>query len=496
MSKGIVRVLALACALALAAPCVLRAQWYESAEEPPKADTLSASDVLSAVDRLKAKVDSLRQALADSPERRRQSVARQIVAADSLIYEYDFATAVDLLRGALSAADSSQAGAVEEALLLGRAGLKMAGSAAQVRVVARARFSREDFFRMYPGADDGTDKRFYAMSPDGRSLYFSSKDKAGAGAYDLYVSRRDRSSGGWSDPVNMGFPYSSPYNDILFADFPDGKYSVLVSDRDCPDDSLNIYALAYDPLPLKREMGDARELRILSELEPAGRQPAPAARRQRGGVDMSAYSSRTLAVRQLRDSLTIYNRELDDLRAGLAKVPEEEQEGYIATILVKELGLEGLKGRLDAASKELQEIELDFLAGGMGQDRPLPQQVPAADSLVSRLVLLRDDDEVFLQLQDRDSVSRLLPEGSFGEYIVFPSAPSYTVRAFVPEDGELPRYAVTVIRLYTGAAPTATAVEGGTVYQAAPFTDRSGAESLGMALRATGVTEVSVADSF
>lgn len=492
MYKRLLRVLVLACALTLAAPGILRAQWSEAAAEgAPKADTLAASDVLSAVDRLKAKVDSLRQALADSPERRRQSVASQTGTADSLLRAYDFVSAVDILRTALASADSSQAGAVEEALMRGRAGLRMAGSVSQVRVVARTRFSRKDFFDMYPGAEEGADRRFHSVSPDGRTLYFSSRDKAGVGGYDLFVSHRDRSSGGWSDPVNMGFPFSSPYDDILFTDSPDGEYSVLVSGRDCPEDSLNIYALAYDPLPPRRAVNDARELRALAGLEPAGRQPAPAARRQRAGVDMSAYTSRTNAVRKLRDSLSIYSRELDDMRAGLSDVPEDGQEGYVAAILIKELGLEGLKSRLDAATKELQDIELDFLAGGMTQDRPLPQ-APAADSLSSKLVLLYDDDGACMMLEGPGGVSRLLPEGNFGEYVVFPSAPSYTVSAFVPKDGELPRYAVTVIRLYTGSAPEETVGEDGTAYTAGPFTDLLKAGSLRMALLATGVADVSV----
>ncbi len=493
MSKGILRVLALACALALAVPGVLHAQWYERVEEEStKPDTLAASDVLSAVDRLKAKVDSLRQALADSPERRRLSVARQVVTADSLIREYNFVSAVDLLRNALSAADSTMEGAVAEALLRARAGRRMAGSVSQVRVIARGRFPREDFYRMFPGADGSGDGRFYAASPDGHTLYFSSRDKSGAGGYDLYVSHRDRSSGGWSDPVNMGFPYSSPFNDILFAHSPDGKYSILVSDRDCTDDSLNVYALAYDPLPLKRTVNDARELRILAELEPAGRHPAPAARRS--GVDMSAYTSRTVAVRKLRDSLSTYNRELDDLRAGLGKVPENEQEGYVAAILVKELGLESLRSRLDAASRELQDIELDFLAGGMGQERPV-LQAHAADSLAAGLALLYDADGAFIGLENRGEVTRILPEGSFGDYIVYPVAPSYTVRAFVPGEGELPRYAATVMRLYTGAVPEAVPAEDGTAYSAGPFADRSKAGSLRMALRATGVEEVYIIEN-
>lgn len=495
----LLRVLALACALATAAPAVLHAQWYErvgTTEGEPRTDTLAVSDTRSATDRLKAKVDSLRQALEDSPSRRRQAVSRQIVLADSLHLAYDFASAVDVLRNALAAADSSQAVAVEEALLRGRAALRMTGSVSMLRVKARARLSQRDFQSLFPDAGDWGGRRFYSMSPDGNSLYFSSADNSGAGGYDLYVSRRDRVSGGWSNPVNLGFPYSSPYNDILFADSPDGNYSVLVSDRDCPADSLNIYVLAYDPVPSRRAVGDARELRALSGLEPERRRSAPApARQPRTGVDMSAYTTRTAAVRTLRDSLSNYNRELDALRAGLAEVPEDEQEGYVAAILVKELGLEGLRARLDAATRELQDIELDFLAGGLGQDRPLQQSSDEADgSTAPQLYLISDDEGSFLGVEESGTISPVLPTGAFGEYIVFPAASSFTVRAFVPEDGELPRYAVTAIRLYTGAAPAASLEEGGTAYTAGPFTDRLRAESLGMALRATGVAEVSVTE--
>ena len=496
MLKRLLRVLALACALTPAAQAVLHAQGYEKTGEEPQADTLAVMDTRSAADRLKAKVDSLRQALEDSPSRRRQAVSRQMVLADSLHLAYDFASAVDVLRNALAAADSSQAAAVEEALLRSRAALRMAGSVSHPRVKARARMSQGDFRSLFPDAEDWSGRRFYSMSPDGNSLYFSSADNSGAGGYDLFVSHRDRASGGWSSPVNLGFPYSSPYNDILFADTPDGKYSVLVSDRDCSADSLNIYVLAYDPVPPRRTLGDARALKALSGLDPERRRAAtPPSRQQRSGVDMSAYTTRTLIVRALRDSLSTFNRELDALRAGLTEVPEEEQEGYVAAILAKELGLESLQARLDAATKELQDIELDFLAGGLGQDRSLPQTSDdAGNSAVPQLFLISDEGGSFLGIEESGTISPVLPTGAFGEYIVFPAAASYTVKAFVPEDGEFPRYAVTSIRLYTGAAPAASPEEGGTAYTAGPFTDRLRAESLGMALRATGVAEVSVTE--
>jgi len=495
MYKRLFRVLVLAGAIAAAAPGILRAQVAEGlraeAAEQPVVDTVAIAEVSSAVDRLKAKVDSLRQALADSPQRRRQSVTRQIAAADSLILAYDFSSAVDILRNAMAAADSSQAGAIEEALLRGNAGLRMSSSVQRVRVAARGRISRKEFSSLYPSSDG----RFFIPSRDGRSLYFSSKDRTGVGGYDLYVSRRDRSSGGWSEPVNMGFPYSSPFNDILYAETADGRYSVLVSDRDSQSDSLNVYVLAYDALPERRATGDARELRTLARLEPAGRQPAPAGS-QRSGVDMRAYTARTLAARALRDSVNIFSRELDAMREYLPEIPGDEREEYLAELLVRESDLEKLQERLDTATKELQDIELDFLSGSLDRGSSRPQEPEAAPDgpAAPSLYYFTDDDGSFLGLEESGTITPILPAGTFGEYIVYPPAQSYSVRFFIPEGETLPRYAVTVVQLHTGKAPEATQDDGGTTYYAGPFNDGLKAESLRVALLATGVAEVYVTE--
>ena len=55
--------------------------------------------------------------------------------------------------------------------------------------------------------------------------HFASKGLYGVGGYDLYVSELDKETGDWSIPVNMGFPYSSPYNDFLLVNSEDGKYT-------------------------------------------------------------------------------------------------------------------------------------------------------------------------------------------------------------------------------------------------------------------------------
>lgn len=469
-------------ALLLAAAGTLRAQQQEGAGEPPKADTVTVATGRNSSELLKAKVDSLRQSLAESPERRRLAVARQMTLADSLQRSYDFSSAVDVLLNAAAAADSSQARDIEAALSRGRAGLRMTSAVSMVRVVALGRFSRDDFFSLFPDRGENPERRFHSSSPDGHTLYFSSRDRTGAGGYDLYVMRRNRSTGRWGDPVNMGFPFSSPYDDLLFADVDDGEHSVLVSNRECLADSLNIYVLAYDPVPEKRTVRDPRALRNIAAMTPVRRPPA--IRRSRTSVDMSAYTAGNAAVRAIRDSISVTEEYLELMREELDETK----------LLEKEKELEGLRRRLEAANRNLASIGQSFLAGNGVQGLSTAQAADDEDVLTSvGLVLTRFDDDAYLELEESGTRTHILPEGSFEEFLVLPPAPAIVVRASVP-DGDLPWYAVTVIRLHTGAAPSVQKTEEGTVVTAAPVNDRLKAESLRMALLATGVADVSISE--
>jgi outer membrane protein OmpA-like peptidoglycan-associated protein len=51
------------------------------------------------------------------------------------------------------------------------------------------------------------------IHPDNQSLYFSSDGHIGLGGYDLFVSRRD-SSGKWQQPVNLGYPINTNRDEI------------------------------------------------------------------------------------------------------------------------------------------------------------------------------------------------------------------------------------------------------------------------------------------
>lgn len=103
-----------------------------------------------------------------------------------------------------------------------------------------------------------SDEIYPMLSPDGKQLFFASKGLYGMGGYDLYVSNWDDNLNDWGVPVNMGFPYSSPYDDFLFINTADGKYSMFASNRNCSRDSVDVYVLEFDSTPIRKAVRDPR----------------------------------------------------------------------------------------------------------------------------------------------------------------------------------------------------------------------------------------------
>ena len=105
---------------------------------------------------------------------------------------------------------------------------------------------------------------FPMVSPDGKRLYFSSDGLFGIGGYDLYCASFDPVTKQWGDVRNMGYPFNSPADDLLFCDTPDGKWSLFASNRDCGKDSVVIYVLQQENFI--QEPVDAQQLQVLSRL--------------------------------------------------------------------------------------------------------------------------------------------------------------------------------------------------------------------------------------
>ncbi|MBQ8060557.1 MAG: PD40 domain-containing protein [Bacteroidales bacterium] len=288
-----------------------------------------------------------------------------------------------------------------------------------------------------------SDEIYPMLSPDGKSLYFASKGLYGMGGYDLYVSTWNPETKDWDVPVNMGFPYSSPYDDFLFINSEDGRYSIFASNRECSKDSVCIYVLEYDGMPVRRAFSDVEELRQLAALKPAN----DPSRMDNGSAvedqdpkseETRRYIDKIKEVRSLRDSVSQFNSSLDNLRNEYSSATDERKAELSATIQEKELLLPELNKTLQTAVKELQSIEMDFLSKGIVIDAS-KLQAKADKEVVgaaSGYTFSRNSYGPAPKLQIRKPVRKfdysfmILPEGRFAEDNSLPEGLVYQIRIF------------------------------------------------------------------
>ncbi|MBP3270142.1 MAG: hypothetical protein J6L98_05620, partial [Bacteroidales bacterium] len=244
-------------------------------------------------------------------------------------------------------------------------------------------------------------------------------------------------------PVNMGFPYSSPYDDFLFINSEDGKYSLFASNRECGKDSVRIYVLEYDSMPVREGITDPKDLKALASLVPErdpSRMDNDAAVEDSGssGEDTRKYIDKIKEVRALRDSVAMFNRGLDALRAEYSSADGEKKTELAQTIQEQETQLPTLNKSLQAATKELQAIEMEFLANGIVIDASKLQAKADREVVVARSgytfsrnsygpapnLLIRKPERKF------DYSFMILPEGRFAEDNVLPEGIVYQIQMF------------------------------------------------------------------
>ena len=196
-----------------------------------------------------------------------------------------------------------------------------------------------------------SDEIYPILSADGKHLYFSSEGLHGVGGYDLYVSDWDEDAQEWSAPENLGFPYSSPADDFIFYNTPDGRYTLFASNRGCSEDSVWVYALQFDNMPIRKSMEDPAELEKMMNLDLQDASSDFGADESESKIpenlDTRKYMDKMSEVRILRDSISIY---ASMIGSEVQNVGER---------------LSALQAALSKAQTELQNIELDFLFKGV-----------------------------------------------------------------------------------------------------------------------------------
>ena len=354
-----------------------------------------------------------------------------LTEGDRLHRQYRFEEAMDrYARAAAMTTDADTVRMLRARLDRSQNALNMTDFCADPVVVARERFSRSDFFLFYPlknqtwrlpphsldpsedgiptyaprgsqslcfSAPDATGSRnlyvsksedavwstpelmgehllspgnevFPMLSEDGKTLTFASDGLHGMGGYDLYTSTWNQEAGTWSEPVNMGFPFSSPGDDFLLVDTPDGRYTLFASNRDCSRDSVYIYVIEKQPILTRTPMRDPVALAHTAALypldDPARLNPGFAADDAPGNDDTRQYKRMTAETRVLRDSIYAHERKLDSLRLRLS-AGTEDRTALTSAIAEREAALSPLRRRLEETTKAVRNIEQAFLLRGV-----------------------------------------------------------------------------------------------------------------------------------
>lgn len=206
------------------------------------------------------------------------------------------------------------------------------------------------------------------LSPGGKELYFASNGQYGMGGFDLYMSTWDEKANDWGIPQNLGFPYSSPADDLMFINSDDGLYTFIASNRDIASaDSISIYKLQYESTPVKSSIDSSEEAFNISRLLPAGsKQKKDSEGTVRTSPEIDGYSSMVKSVRQIQleiDNTIGENSRNRELYSILTE--SSEKTALEKKITQGEIRLIEQQEQLRTANLAIQKREMDFLSKGL-----------------------------------------------------------------------------------------------------------------------------------
>jgi hypothetical protein len=213
---------------------------------------------------------------------------------------------------------------------------------------------------------------FPHISKDGKELYFASDGHFGMGGFDLYVSRWNNKTNDWDLPQNLGFPYSSTRDDLLFINDEDGLHSYLFSTRDNDTNNrITIYRMNYEPTPIRRPISSTQEVLSIAALNPVV-DNVTASPQEGSGNTIIATNPETQEYVAMITEVRVIRKSIDSLSAIISQerqlyqslTEEEEKKAMAKTISEYEIDLITKQSHLSATNAELQKKEMEFLTKG------------------------------------------------------------------------------------------------------------------------------------
>ncbi len=114
---------------------------------------------------------------------------------------------------------------------------------------------------------DGGDVRNPFMMSDGVTVYFSGTGDLSMGGYDLFVVSRDPVSGEYRQPVGLGYPFNSPWNEYMMAIDESNGIGWWVTDRNGLDGELSVYVYRTSDVRQNYIAEEEEDIVALARLE-------------------------------------------------------------------------------------------------------------------------------------------------------------------------------------------------------------------------------------
>jgi outer membrane protein OmpA-like peptidoglycan-associated protein len=164
------------------------------------------------------------------------------------------------------------------------------------------------------------DEEALYLTPDGKTLYFSSRGHNSMGGFDIFSTSFE--NGQWTEPVNLGYPINGPTNDLFFRLATDGQTAYFSSFRAGGEGGIEIFKATFMG-PEKPVINQTQMEPIASRARPNSEifldqtaQPIPPMTLLRGKVLNDATGEPLLA------DIELYDNEKEELLATFATNPE------------------------------------------------------------------------------------------------------------------------------------------------------------------------------
>ncbi|MDR0694095.1 MAG: hypothetical protein LBF81_02190 [Prevotellaceae bacterium] len=225
------------------------------------------------------------------------------------------------------------------------------------------------------------DERFPYVTPDGQTLYFSSNGHSGMGGYDLFKSTFNAATQQWNTPENIGFPYSSPFDDWLFVPNIHYTEALFTSSREQKTDSLTVYRIALEVNPTKQQGRSTLQIQQIAKLQPVKNEVQPDEEEAPGDNPNDQYQTLHRILQQQQVNEALVQNDLTYIRKMYALVEDREERDTIQTkINDYENELLQMQASIRQTMERIRKIEAGLLEQGIA-----PEYTPAVPAPASSL---------------------------------------------------------------------------------------------------------------